>query len=166
MLATMDLAEHARSIIDGNRYVTLATVDADGLPWATPVYFATADYRDFYWCSDPLARHSRNLGVRPSVSMVVFDSTVPAYTGEAVYMSASATELSGDELEEGLRVFPGPAWRGGSPVTVADVTPPAPYRFYRARATAYSVLCPRERGLPCTLHGSAVDHRADLDHLS
>jgi hypothetical protein len=32
-----DLAAVARDIIHANRYLTLATADVDGRPWATPV---------------------------------------------------------------------------------------------------------------------------------
>ena len=49
----------ARAIIDAGRYMTLATADADGLPWASPVWFAPAGYREFFWVSDPEARHTR-----------------------------------------------------------------------------------------------------------
>ena len=42
-----DLAAHARGLLDVNRYLTLGTVDADGSPWTTPVYFAPAGERDY-----------------------------------------------------------------------------------------------------------------------
>ena len=57
-------------------YMTLATADADGVPWASPVWYATEDGRDFYWVSDPGARHSRNIAQRPEIAIVIFDSTV------------------------------------------------------------------------------------------
>ena len=60
-----DLGAVARSIIDKHRYMTLGTADADGLPWASPVWYAPRDYREFFWVSSPEARHSRNLAVRP-----------------------------------------------------------------------------------------------------
>ena len=48
----------ARAIIDANRYMTLATADAAGRPWPTPVYFAPVAYRELIWVSRPEARHS------------------------------------------------------------------------------------------------------------
>jgi len=155
-----DLAAEVRSILDANLYVTLGTADAEGRPWAAPVYFATADDIDLYWVSAPDAKHSRNIAERPQVSLVVFDSQVPAYSGRAVYMVATAVELAGIELERGVSVYPGSPTRGASPVTLQDVTAPAGYRMYRATVSEHSVLCPRETGRPCTRHGSAVDHRA------
>lgn len=38
----------ARAILDGVTYVVLATADTDGVPWASPVWFATEDYRELY----------------------------------------------------------------------------------------------------------------------
>jgi pyridoxamine 5'-phosphate oxidase-like protein len=156
-----DIDGLARAIIDANLYMTLGTADRDGRPWASPVYFAADGYREFYWTSDPEAKHSRNLAQRPELSIVIFDSTVPAYHGQAVYMSATAEQLAGPELERALQVYPGPPERGGSGVTVDMVQAPAAYRLYRATVSAHFVLCPRGVGEPCALHERAVDHRAE-----
>ena len=93
----MEIAEReamARTIVDNNSYMTLSTADADGLPWASPVWYATESYRQFFWVSKPGARHSRNIVVRPEVGIVIFDSTVPISTGKAVYMAARAEEVT------------------------------------------------------------------------
>jgi hypothetical protein len=129
----------ARAIIDANVYLTLGTVDEAGAPWVTPVAFASADYREFYWTSFVEARHSTNLSKRPRISMVIFDSTAPIYTGQAVYMSGVAEELSGAELERGLEVYPPP---GANPCTPADLLPPVPYRLYRATASEHWIVDP------------------------
>jgi nitroimidazol reductase NimA-like FMN-containing flavoprotein (pyridoxamine 5'-phosphate oxidase superfamily) len=60
-----DLASVARDIIDSNAYMTLATADENGRPWASPVWYAAEGYAHFYWVSSPEARHSRNLAARP-----------------------------------------------------------------------------------------------------
>ena len=160
MSGHQDIGALARAIIDANLYMTLGTADRDGRPWVTPVYFAAAHYREFYWTSDPEAAHSRNLAQRPELSIVIFDSTVPAYEGQAVYMSATAEQLAGPELDRALQVYPGPPERGGSSVTADMVQEPAAYRLYRATVSEHFVLCPRDIGQPCALHGRAVDHRA------
>lgn len=74
-----DLEAHAQAIINRNLYLTLGTTDPDGYPWTSPVYFAPASGRTFYWVSATDARHSRHLAERPLVSMVIFDSTVAPY---------------------------------------------------------------------------------------
>lgn len=157
-----DLDAHARALVDANLYVALGTADADGSPWVTPVYFATADYADYYWVSAEDAAHSRNIEARPEVSMVIFDSQVPTYHGRALYLSATAAVVAGDDLERGLAVYPGAAIRGASRIEPADVTAPSRYRLYRATVTDAFVLCPREPRQPCPLHAIAADHRTPV----
>jgi pyridoxamine 5'-phosphate oxidase-like protein len=156
---TDELIAHARQLLDANAYLTLGTVDADGRPWVSPVYMVAEGLRRFFWVSSIDARHSLNVAQRPSVSLVVFDSSVPAYHGRALYAVGEAHEVSGDELDHALEVYPGPGSRGATPVTRADVTPDSPYRLYLATASDVWVLCPRAPRGPCALHGVATDHR-------
>ncbi len=144
-----DPAAVARAIIDANRYMVLATADASGRPWPSPVYYAPAGYREFYWVSAPDARHSRNLDARPEVSIVIFDSSSPVGAGEAVYMSASARELEADEREDGIAVFSRRSLEHGAEAwTRSDIEPPARLRLYRATAEEHYVLDGRDRRVP------------------
>jgi hypothetical protein len=161
-MRTVDLVGHARELLDANRYLTIGTVDADGTPWTSPVYFAAADEREFYWVSAIDARHSRNLAVRPQVSVVVFDSSVLPYHGRALYATGTARELAGADLDRGLAVYPGSSTRELVPVDRADVTEPEVYRLYGMTPTDVWVLCPREPRRPCQLHGLNQDHRAPV----
>ncbi len=149
------LASTARQIIDASRYLTLATADIAGNPWGSPVWYAHADYASFFWVSRPQARHSRNLGVRTTVSFVIFDSTAPERQAQAVYLEALAEELSGTERDQGIAIFSRKSrdlglreWR------TADVTTPAPHRLYRARASACYILAPNDQRLPVKIGGS------------
>lgn len=127
----------ARAIIDANSYLTLATADADGSPWATPVWFAHDGYTDFLWLSRPTTRHSANIAVRPEVAIVVFDSTVPINQGRAVYVEAVAGQVPAADVERALRVFSvGSVADGGSHYEAV----PAAFRLYRARAVTHYVL--------------------------
>src|SRR5829696_2251904 len=94
-----ELDAMARRVSEGNRYMTLGTVEPDGAPRLSPVYYTPARHTDFYWVSSPEARHSRNIAVRPQVRIVIFDSTAPIGEGEAVYLSALARSVGADELE-------------------------------------------------------------------
>jgi hypothetical protein len=74
------------------------------------------------------------------VSIVVFDSRVPIGTGQGVYMSAVAEQLTDDDLDRGIDVFSRRSLaHGGREWTPEDVRPPAPYRLYRATASEHSV---------------------------
>jgi Pyridoxamine 5'-phosphate oxidase len=153
----------ARSIIDANLYMTLGTADEDGQPWVSPVFYASRGDREFYWVSSTEATHSRNLASRARVSIVIFDSRVPAYTGQAVYMLGVAEELAGAEVDRGIEVYPGPSGRGGRAVPAEDLRPPAFHRLYRATVSQHWILCTsRELGSPCPLHGRAFDHRVPV----
>jgi hypothetical protein len=147
-----DPADLAREIIDANRYMTLATADGDGRPWAAPVWYAHHGYTDLFWVSRPEARHSRNLAVRPEVGIVIFDSTVPEGEGQAVYVEALAEELGGAEREQGIAVISHRSEaHGAARWEVADVTVPAALRLYRARASAHFVLGAHDQRLAVRL---------------
>jgi nitroimidazol reductase NimA-like FMN-containing flavoprotein (pyridoxamine 5'-phosphate oxidase superfamily) len=135
----------ARAILGAGIYVVLATADADGVPWASPVWFAKDDYRELYWVSYPGARHSQNIAVRPEVALVVFDSTVPPGTGQAVYMTATAEQLTdAAAIEHGIGIFSRESVRqGAAEGWVSDrVTGEARLRLYRANVHEYSILDP------------------------
>ena len=135
----------ARAILDAGVYVVLATADADGVPWASPVWFAKEDYRELYWVSYPGARHSQNIAVRPQVALVVFDSTVPPGTGQAVYMTATAEQLTdAPAIEHGISIFSRESVRQGVAQEWAPdrVTGEARLRLYRANVHEYSILDP------------------------
>jgi nitroimidazol reductase NimA-like FMN-containing flavoprotein (pyridoxamine 5'-phosphate oxidase superfamily) len=143
----------ARAIIDGNSYLTLGTADAEGLPWASPVWYAPASYREFFWVSKPDARHSLNIAVRPEVAIVICDSTVPIGTGQAVYMAARAEEVtaSGD-LDRGMAVFSRRSVaQGGREWAPSDVARSARLRLYRALASEQFVLSSQDERLPFSL---------------
>jgi nitroimidazol reductase NimA-like FMN-containing flavoprotein (pyridoxamine 5'-phosphate oxidase superfamily) len=136
----------AGDFIDFNAYMTLATADENGFPWASPVWYAAEGYAHFYWVSSPEARHSRNVAARPEVSIVIFDSQAPVGTGQGVYVSAIAEELSGTELDRGIGAFSRRSQaHGAGGWTREDVTPPARHRLYRATPSEHSVLGDKDR---------------------
>jgi len=152
---TDDNAAIARAIIDANAYMVLATADASGLPWASPVWFAAEEYRELVWVSSPEARHSRNLAARPQLSIVIFDSTVAPGSGTGVYMSATAEALTGDEVDAGLSVYARGSEAAGLRVwTRDDVQPPARHRIYRAVASEHFILGERDERVPLSLPSS------------
>lgn len=144
-----DLSSIARNIMDSILYMVLGTADQNGQPWVSPVYFASGKYREFYWMSSPGVTHSRNILVRPQVSIVIFDSRIAVGMGQAVYMSAVAEELAGVELERGIQIYNGrftnAVEHGVRIIRAEDVQGSAPYRLYRAIAHEHWVLDPNSR---------------------
>lgn len=137
----MDLTTLARSVIDASLYMTIATADQSGRPWASPVYFAHSDYSEFLWVSWPEATHSRNIAVRPEVGIVIFDSTQPIGTGNGVYVSARAEQVA--DPERAMAVYSRRSLaHGGTEWGPERVQGNAHVRLYRAVATELFMLDP------------------------
>jgi uncharacterized pyridoxamine 5'-phosphate oxidase family protein len=147
----------ARRVIDGNRYLTLATLDPDGRPRVSPVYYTHARYSDFYWVSGPQAHHSHNVEQRPEVEIVIFDSTAAIGKGEAVYLSADARAVPDDELDAACaEAFGNPgAASGFTPAELREGT----LRLFVAHARSCEVHVPG--GHPT--HGRGIDSRQPAD---
>ena len=138
-----DLGMLARTIIDSNMYMVLGTADESGQPWVSPVYYASAAYKEFYWVSSPEVRHSRNITVRPHVSIVIFDSQAPIGTGQGVYMSGIAEELAGADLDLGIEIFSRSSLaHGGHEWKLEDVGASTLYRLYRVTASEHWIRDP------------------------
>jgi nitroimidazol reductase NimA-like FMN-containing flavoprotein (pyridoxamine 5'-phosphate oxidase superfamily) len=137
------LAATARQVIDASQYLVLATADQHGVPWASPVWYAHASYREFFWVSHPQARHSRNIETRAQVSIVIFDSSVRPGAAQAVYISAAAELTTGSELRRSIEIYSRRSQEQGlAEWTINDVQAPADHRLYRAVAGEQSVLKP------------------------
>ena len=158
MSGNPDLDALARRVIDVNKYMTLATLDPDGRPRLSPLYYTPARYTDFYWVSSPLARHSRNLDERSEAEIVIFDSAAVVGRAEAVYLTATARLVGDGELEavcpEAFR-----ATLGARRFAPAELRGDAVLRLYVASATACEVLVPG--GDP--VRGRGVDIRLPAD---
>ena len=147
-----ELEAAAKAIIDGNRYMTLGTADQTGRPWVSPVWYAPDGYREFFWASYPDARHSRNIAARPEIAIVIFDSRAAVGSGQGVYMSAIAEQVSDAELERRMGIFSlRSVLQGDRPWTQADVQPPASLRLYCANVSEQFVLDTVDRRIPISL---------------
>lgn len=87
----------AKSILEHTIYATLATVDANGNPWNSPVYCVYDDSYNFYWASDMQSQHSQNIRANGKVFIVIYDSTAPWGTGTGVFIQAEAREVTDPE---------------------------------------------------------------------
>ena len=138
-------------ILAANSYMTLATADADGVPWVSPVWFAY-DADELFWVSYPHRRHSRNIAERPQIAIVVFDSTVKAGEAQAVYMEATAALLEGDDRRPGIEVFTRRSEAHGiGAFSLADVEAEGGLRLYRARVIERWVLGERDNRIPAPI---------------
>lgn len=146
-----DRATIAR-ILTANRYCVLATADASGRPWATPVFFAPLGDDRLCWVSGPDARHSVNIASRSSVAVTVFDSTVPVGSAEAAYFDAAASRVPTPDVDAALRALNG-RLPSGHALSRGDIAPDGPMGVYQARILHWYVLV--RGGNP--EHGNTLD---------
>jgi nitroimidazol reductase NimA-like FMN-containing flavoprotein (pyridoxamine 5'-phosphate oxidase superfamily) len=134
-----ELADIAREVITANRYLALGTADSSGAPWVSPVYYTCHGYTDFYWVSSPDTLHSRNIARRPEVGIAIYDSRSPVGGAEAVYVTATATQVPDEELQHAAAIYNSslPAQKH---FALDELLPPALFRLYRATATEHSIL--------------------------
>ncbi len=147
------LAARADEILQQTVYATLATVSDAGEPWNTPVYCAYDRRHHFYWGSPADATHSCNIKANGRGAIVVYDSTVPAGTGQGVYVSVSCRELhNADDVRAAFALIK--ARRG--PVSywlVEEFLQDGPIKMYEAIPTGVWIndeLC---------IDGAIIDHR-------
>ena len=137
--AGVDLWWMVPQLLNANHYCVLATADAAGEPWATPVFFAARHDRELFWVSSPTSRHSRNIAVRPTIGITIFDSTAPIGGAEALYLEAHAGPLDSSLHPQALEVLnsrlPPP-----QALSLTDLPPAGPLQPYRATAIRHYVL--------------------------
>lgn len=135
-----DLEETARDVLDSVRYIVLSTVDPDGWPRTSPVYFTPHRYEDLYWVSHPDTHHSANLRRDDRLSGVVFDSTVAPGGGQrAVYVVGRAREVPAGELGEHVGVAFDPEGRGGRAFAADELSGGADLRLYVLHVAGWDV---------------------------
>lgn len=139
----LDPVQLAARILADIEYLVLATADADGVPWASPVWFAHRGTGQFVWVSRPISRHSSNIAVNPAAALTVFDSRVRPGGAAAFYAQVTASPTAPADLEDDLALFNARSVEQGLEEWGPEqVTGDAELRLYRAVASEASVLVP------------------------
>lgn len=92
-------------VLQGNTYLTLATVCPSGAPWSVPVKYAVHE-NVIYWRSAETTVHSQNITKDPRVSISIFDIELRQGQDErqAFYLQSTATKLNSEESEKILTI--------------------------------------------------------------
>lgn len=152
----MNENETAAHIIEHNLYAAVATSDASGRPWNSPVYVVYDDELNFYWASDKSSQHSYNIRQRPEVMLALYDSSVPWGEGCGVFVAARAEELNSlDDIQRAcaLRKARVPDANQLPETFMNDY----PRRIYRAKPQKVWV------NQDARVNGHFVDGRAEAD---
>ena len=112
-----------------NILATLATVNADGTPWSTPLHVAS-DGEYIYWFSKESTVHSQNIARDPRVSLTLF-SPDESRGPKGVYVNGQVELLSGDS-EQAAREMIGKRLGGFPPAFAAAKAYRLPIGVYNA----------------------------------
>lgn len=88
-----------KKLLEANLVGTLATINEDGSPWATPVHVFSDDDA-VYWFSKDTQQHSENIARDPRVSLALWariDGTVGAYISgitEVLSVEVTTTKIT------------------------------------------------------------------------
>ena len=97
------MSEQANLVFDENVLGVLATVNADGSPWATPLH-VVSDGTAVYWFSRQTTAHSKNIVRDARVSLSLF-SPDESKGPKGVYVNGRAELLTGDDDQTARDVF-------------------------------------------------------------
>jgi uncharacterized protein YhbP (UPF0306 family) len=124
-VAATRLTTLARELLDASTLCAISTVSRRGQAYVNTAYFAWSAGFKLVWMSAAEATHSRNLSVRPSAAVAVYDSTQTwAEPDRGIQLVGSARELAGRAAADAERLYAErfPAYAGAEPVG---------YHFYR-----------------------------------
>ena len=152
--------QRTHQIIRENLYMVIATASKTGMPWISPVYFASDSKLNFYWSSSKNSMHSRLINKNKNVAVVVFNSAAAEGTGNAVYMTGKASEVSGKEIQHGLNLLynrTGKTSKYFKNMTSSDYTGSSPVRIYKFVPRKFWML-----GESVRIKGKLVDRKKEI----
>lgn len=148
-----DWIEDVTEILFESAFMTLATADGKGLPWASPVEFVCDEDLRFYWLSVIDVRHSRNVRENPWAAFSIYDCTqTPGVNAvQGLYGEGPVDELAPSDLEK-LRpaIERWISWRDANRETPRPQVegrlddPNSSWRFYRLNPANLYALDPVE----------------------
>jgi len=124
------------SIIQDNRYLTLATCSNNEV-WAAPIaYVYNSVKKEFYFYSSTQSKHAQHIENNSNVVVTIFDSTAPSETAEGLQIKAQAGMVSDQELQGVMDLyfeqsFPDEKERAEWQRPIEYFIDEAPQRFYK-----------------------------------
>lgn len=89
-----------KNILNGNRIGTIASINSNGSPWATPVHIFVDD-DSLYWLSKETHQHSQNVERDSRVSVSIWAKNDGTKGG---YISGLVAKLSAEETVSALEI--------------------------------------------------------------
>lgn len=99
------LTKAAKEIMERNKYMAIATIDANKKPWVATVFYAYGKDYTFYFLSPIDSRHAENIRKSPDVSFAIFDSRQPLGESIGIQAEGTASIVQEKKLEEAIEVY-------------------------------------------------------------
>lgn len=119
----------AAQILSSNRYCTLSTVNSDGTPHGSPLFYVN-DAEFIYWWSQIDSQHSQNILHSNKVYITIFDSQASEEEAKGLYIQSTAGEVPIHKSEEVLKLYNAKAESFN--LSKEDVINDSPSRLYQA----------------------------------
>ena len=100
-----NIYEMTKEIIEGNKFLSLATVDNDGNLWTTPLSYSYDEDYNFYFTSELDSQHIINIIDNPNVSFTIFDSTKRVSDVDGLQIRGIVGEVDKDNLEKVVKNY-------------------------------------------------------------
>ena len=100
-----DIYELTKEIIEGNKFLSLATVDNDGNLWSTPLSYSYDENYNFYFTSELDSQHIINIIDNPNVSFTIFDSTRRVSDVDGLQIRGIVGEVDKENLEKVVKNY-------------------------------------------------------------
>jgi len=130
--------KRARYLLKNARHIAMATVNEDGSPHNTPLFFIRDDALDYvYWASHPDSLHCQNALRTGQVFFALYESDA----GGGLFIKANESkELALQDLAAALSVHNAMrAKEGKEPLPLSHYSEESPQRMYRAKPTHFYV---------------------------
>ncbi len=85
--------------------LTLSTIDPDGSPRGTPLFFASDDSLRLYFLSDADSRHSRNLAREPRAAISLYPPVQGWQDIRGLQMKGGAALLDGHRRTDAMAIY-------------------------------------------------------------
>lgn len=129
--------ERAKELLKTVRHAAIATVNEDGTPHNTPVFFMHDQELGYmYWGSSPESQHSRNISRNSAVFVVLYEANF----GGGLFMKAQARLATSEELDKAIAIHNKSYVRKDRPPIQKDgYVDGAPQRMYVAQIEKFWV---------------------------
>jgi uncharacterized protein YhbP (UPF0306 family) len=100
------MVDAARRLLGASTLCAIATVGRGGSSYINTAYFAFTPDLDVVWLSEPQAQHSRNVRVRRTAAITVYDSTQTwGKPDRGIQLFGSARKLTGSDASQAESVY-------------------------------------------------------------